>query len=192
MRPQNIFLALAAAVVTCALPQTTTVYYQAITLSDTKPAKLAELRYDPLDPSAAEVVSYDAPELPEKAKLLRVGAYDPETDEWPLTSAMTSVDCFSKGYAPHFEVSVDPWGRFVQVTVRGIKIDAGETRNFGPQATVELSEAGKQPEPNKPVVLSKEGKNVVEEEKSFLQKYTRSSMPACLCCPAKYTKKLEC
>lgn len=56
--------------------------------------------------------------------------------------------------------------------MRGVKIDAGHTRDFGPQALVVVTSAGKQPDLNKPVVLSPEGRKVQPEaEKSFLQKY---------------------
>ncbi|KAL2117088.1 hypothetical protein VTJ04DRAFT_9256 [Mycothermus thermophilus] len=58
------------------------------------------------------------------------------------------------------------------VTLRGIAIDAGVTRDFGPQAAVVRTRPGAQPSPGKPVVLSPEGRKVVEEgEKTFLQKY---------------------
>lgn len=62
-------------------------------------------------------------------------------------------------------------------SVKGVKIDAGHTRDFGPQAVVVVQGAGKQPDLNKPVVLSPEGRKVQPEaEKSFLQKYVQGSL----------------
>ena len=89
-----------------------------------------------------------------------------------LTS-VASAENFGKGYAPHFVVTVDDKGEEVLgVSVRGVRIDAGHTRDFAPQVVVVPTARGKQPDLNKPVVLSPEGRKVVEEqEKSFLQKY---------------------
>lgn len=89
---------------------------------------------------------------------------------------MTSVENFSKGYAPHFVVTVDGKGDVLGASVRGVKIDAGHTRDFGPQAVVVVTGAGKQPDLNRPVVLSPEGRKLQpEQEKSFLQKYVSRS-----------------
>jgi hypothetical protein len=86
---------------------------------------------------------------------------------------VTLAENFGKGYAPHFVVSVDGKGEVLGVSVRGVKIDAGHTRDFGPQVLVVPTVQGKQPDLNRPVVLSPEGRKVQpEQEKSFLQKYT--------------------
>ena len=61
-------------------------------------------------------------------------------------------------------------GDVVGASCQGVKVDAAKTRDFGPQALLLLPQNGKQPSLNKPVVLSREGKKVVEEEKTFFQK----------------------
>ena len=56
--------------------------------------------------------------------------------------------------------------------LKGVRIDAGQTRDFGPKAVVLVDRLGSQPELNKPVVLAPNGKKVEPEpEKTMLQKY---------------------
>ncbi|KAI3327619.1 hypothetical protein HD806DRAFT_328297 [Xylariaceae sp. AK1471] len=151
--------------------QTATIYIQVVAASPTAPLPLAELQYDVLVPSEAQVLSYEAPELPDDTKLVRVGIYDPAAKQWASSTSVASVDNFDKGYSPALMLSLDRAGLPVSAAIRGVRIDAGQTRDFGPQAIVLVAEAGKQPDLNKPVVLSPEGKQVVPEEKSMLQKY---------------------
>lgn len=80
------------------------------------------------------------------------------------------MDNFGKGYSPTLILSVDQKGDAFGAALKGVRIDAGQTRDFGPQALLLVTEPGKQPELNKPIVLSPEGKTVVPEEKSFFQK----------------------
>ncbi|KAJ3505643.1 hypothetical protein NM208_g16170 [Fusarium decemcellulare] len=69
-------------------------------------------------------------------------------------------------------LSVDDAGDVRSVAFKGVRIDAGQTRDFGPKAVVITEKKGSQPELNKPVVLSPNGRKAGEEEqKSFLQKY---------------------
>ncbi|KAK4183104.1 cyclin-domain-containing protein [Podospora australis] len=155
------------------------------------PTLLAEIRYDvsfsasdekiPLSnptQSSSEVLSYEAPELSEDRKLVRVGVYDPAGEEWVSSTSVASVDNFGKGYSPHFVLTVDGGDdkgedktRVVAVGVKGVRIDAGQTRDFGPQVLVRKVEEGARPQLGKPVVLDPEGKKVVAEEKTFFQKY---------------------
>ncbi|KAH8888292.1 hypothetical protein GQ53DRAFT_261845 [Thozetella sp. PMI_491] len=170
MRPQ-LFLALIAASLASAQPRVASIYLQPVTSQEAPPTLLAELSYDTTDPTTSEIASYDAPELPEDAKLVRIGIFDPATKQWQSSVSVASVDNFAKGYSPHFVLSVDTHGQYLGASVRGVRIDAGQTRDFGPQAVVVVGAQGKQPELNKPVVLSPEGKKVEVEEKTFLQKY---------------------
>lgn len=155
------------------------------------PALLAEIRYDVLDPSTAQVVAYEPPEdgadasQEEDADLLyRVGLYDPKTKQWLAGTSVAAASNFAKGYSPHFVLTVAPpasasaaaaaaaaaWS-YLGVSVRGLAIDAGATRDFGPQATVVVASKGAIPVLNRPVVLSPEGKKAEPtEEKTFLQK----------------------
>lgn len=151
--------------------RTSAIYIQEITTSPAAPALLAELQYDPLVASDARILTYEAPEISDGTRLVRVGVYDPAAKAWTSSTSVASVDNFEKGYSPALMLSVDQAGEPISVALRGVRIDAGQTRDFGPQAVVLVTEAGKQPDLNKPVVLSPEGKQVVPEEKSMLQKY---------------------
>lgn len=167
--------ALALASLASADERTAAVYIQPISSSQASaaPIPLAEIRYDTsAAASDAEVASYEAPELPEDAGLVRVGVYDPAAKRWVSSVSVASVDNFSKGYSPTLVLSVNTDGSEVLgATLKGVRIDAGQTRDFGPQALVLVTKPGKQPELNKPVVLSPEGAQAVPEEKSLLQRY---------------------
>ncbi|KAI1117425.1 cyclin-domain-containing protein [Nemania sp. NC0429] len=161
----------ALASLAAASEQTSTIYIQAVAASLTAPVPLAELQYDTLAPSEAQVLTYEAPELPDETELVRVGIYDPVAKAWTSSTSVASADNFDKGYSPALMLSVDQSGLPISAAIRGVRIDAGQTRDFGPQAVVLVTAAGKQPDLNKPIVLSPEGKQVVPEEKSMLQKY---------------------
>ncbi|KIH91584.1 hypothetical protein SPBR_01984 [Sporothrix brasiliensis 5110] len=161
------------------------------------PALLAEIRYDVHDPSTAEVVAYEPPEdgaddgadaQDDAGRLYRVGLYDPKTKQWLAGTSVAAASNFAKGYSPHFVLTVAapaeltssssssppslPAWSYLGVSVRGLAIDAGATRDFGPQATVVVAGKGATPVLNRPVVLSTEGKKAEPaEEKTFLQKY---------------------
>ncbi|KAK0732604.1 hypothetical protein B0T21DRAFT_349597 [Apiosordaria backusii] len=153
------------------------VYIQPIS-STSHPTLLAELQYHPSSPEqsddspASSVLSYEPPEFDSDTKLVRVGVYDPTTSHWISSASVVSVDNFGQGYQPHFVLNVDEKGEEpLGVAVRGVRVDAGQTRSFGPKVQVVGMERGKQPGLGKPVVLSAEGKKVEVEERSFLQKY---------------------
>ncbi|OTA53436.1 hypothetical protein K449DRAFT_390270 [Hypoxylon sp. EC38] len=175
MRFSSLISGLAALVLASlvsAADRTAAIYIQPVSLSPAAPAPLAEIRYDPaVAASDAEILSYEAPEIPDDTKLVRIGVYNPSTKQWESSTSVASVENFSKGYSPTLILSVDQRGDVISAALRGVRIDAGQTRDFGPQARVLVTEPGKQPELNKPIVLSPEGKNVVEEERTFLQKY---------------------
>lgn len=170
MRATTVFSALLAA--TLAAADLAQVYIQPITPADhaLAPALLASVEYQTSNPSASELTNYEPPELPEDAALVRVGLYDPSTSAW-TTASVASAENFAKGYAPAITLSVDGKGRVVGASVKGVVIDAGQTRDFGPRVVVSVAGKGAQPELNKPVMLSPDGrKPEEEEEKSFLQK----------------------
>ncbi|KAI1278599.1 cyclin-domain-containing protein [Xylaria sp. FL0933] len=174
MKPATILsrlAGLALASFASASERTATIYIQAVTPSPATPVPLAELQFDTLAPSDAQVLTYEAPELPDETKLVRVGVYDPAAGQWSSSASVASVDNFGKGYSPTLILSVEQSGEPISAALRGVRIDAGQTRDFGPQAMVLVTAPGKQPDLNKPVVLSPEGKQVVPEEKTMLQKY---------------------
>lgn len=222
MRPLTIASAVLAAgsssllVGVAAQTQTAQIYIQLLGSSSASPAPLAEITYDLSNsgsegPSAeyplAQVTSYEAPDLdPEttsSSSLARIGLYDPARKEWIGATSAASVENFGKGYSPHFLVNVAPAttegesGKAIPplllgASLKGVRIDAGQTRDFGPQVKLVVASRGKQPELNRPVVLSPEGKKVGEkEEKSFLQKSVLFPC-CCLChlCPNLHTANL--
>ncbi|TVY85379.1 hypothetical protein LSUE1_G000248 [Lachnellula suecica] len=151
--------------------ESTTISIQSIGLTATPINTLAEIGYNPSTLSA-EILSFESPELSIDSKLLRIGVYDAATSTWKSSTSTTSVDSFSKGYSPTFVLSLDAQGGVIGVTCKSARIDAGQTRDFGPKVVVSKVRKGKLPELNRPVVLSAEGK--VDEpvpEKTMLQKY---------------------
>jgi hypothetical protein len=175
MRGSTLFAAICAAALAHAQVRTAKVYIQPVlhTSQQPSPAFLAEVQFDMTAPSAAEVTNFEAPELPDDAALVRVGLYDPKSARWLSSTSVAAVDNLAKGYSPTVLLSVDAEGEVVGAALRGVRVDAGQTRDFGPQVIVSVAAAGKQPELNKPVVLSPEGRKVVQEEKSFFQKYNQ-------------------
>lgn len=62
-------------------------------------------------------------------------------------------------------------GDVIGVTYKSVKVDAGQTRDFGPKVKVVKMTKGKRPEFNRPIVVSKEGTEEGEvPEKTMLQK----------------------
>ncbi|KAH7040507.1 uncharacterized protein B0I36DRAFT_310842 [Microdochium trichocladiopsis] len=139
--------------------------------------------------AAASILSYEAPEFDadgddddsggsgggtlRKPKLLRIGVWDPSTATWASSTSVASAENFGKGYSPQIMLSVDARsGDVVGAALRGVRIDAGQTRDFGPKAVLLVDSPGKQPDLNKPVVLAPNGKKVEPvPEKTLLQKY---------------------
>ncbi|KXH48200.1 hypothetical protein CSAL01_11836 [Colletotrichum salicis] len=183
MRATTILSALFAATLAAAETRLAKVYIEPVTLaSQQKPTLLAEVEYDTKRPAEASVTSFEAPELadyPAATKLVRVGVYDPATAQWTSSVSVASTENFAKGYQPNVVLSVDgASGEVVSAGVKGVRVDAGATRDFGPQAVVRVAGQGKTPELNKPVVLSPEGRKVVQEEKPFWQKYVAVAVPS--------------
>lgn len=174
---------LGAASVVYAEARTANIYIQPLG-SSSSPVLLAGLTYDSSAPdtaSSASVTSYEAPDLPESTDLVRVGIYDANQKQWAGSTSVASAENFAKGYSPHFVLSVDGTSGeevVLGASVRGVRIDAGQTRDFGPQASLLLTSRGKQPDLNKPIVLSPEGKKVEKEEKTFLQKFVTPPSPS--------------
>ncbi|KAL6855336.1 hypothetical protein ACO1O0_006477 [Amphichorda felina] len=172
MRVATFIAALCAATLASANPRTAQIYIQPLTVTTTNPEPLAEVSYDPLSLDTTSIVAYEAPEIPETADLVRIGLYDPKSSQWISGTTVASVDNFSKGFSPNLILTVDArGGEVLSAACKGVRIDAGQTRDFGPKAVVLVEGKGKQPELNKPVVLSPEGRKVEEQEKTFLQKY---------------------
>lgn len=170
MRGIAFLSALCAAAFVQANFHTAHIYIQPVENSES-PTLLAELAYDPSLTTSSSIISYEAPEIPDSTQLVRVGLYDPKSSSWISGTTVASVDNFGKGFSPNLILSIDENGEVLSAALKGVRIDAGQTRDFGPQAVVLPALKGKQPELNKPVVLSPEGKKVEEEEKTFLQKY---------------------
>lgn len=169
------------------------IFIQPVSSPDTPPTLLAELAVPKIELTSssssssasttsssttpAEVLSYEAPDLSDSESqqqqpLLRIGVYDPTTKRWTSPTSVMSAANFAKGYAPHFVLSEGGDGSYLGVVCRGVAIDAGYTRDFGPQAVVVRTAAGAQPALGKPVVLNPEGRKVEEVgEKTFFQKY---------------------
>lgn len=185
--------------------RTVPVYIQPVTVSPPAPVLLGEVVYDAAllagadSASAAKVTSFEYPsdllspesegdfgdETNQRAEVprhVRVGAWDPAAKAWASSTSLASTANFDKGFAPHFVVTVDSTGLtgsgdVVGVVLKGVRIDAGQTRDFGPQVVLRTAEPGSQIELNKPVLLSPEGRKVAEEpEKTLLQKYV--SLPS--------------
>ncbi|KIL85574.1 hypothetical protein FAVG1_11068 [Fusarium avenaceum] len=172
MRIATLLSTICAAALVAAEQRTAQVYIQPIQPSPSTPQPLAEIAYDAASLISTEIVSYEAPELPETASLVRVGIYDPKSARWIAGTTAASAENFDRGYAPTILLSVDESGDVRSVMLKGVRVDAGQTRDFGPSAIVIADKKGSQPELNKPVVLSPNGRKAEEEEpKSFLQKY---------------------
>ena len=170
MRISTLLSALCAAALASAQIRTAKVYIQPISTKLSPPTPLGDVEFDVAVPSTARVTDYEAPELPADATLVRVGLYDAKAAQWLSSTSVASVQNFAKGYSPALLLAVDARGDVLGAALRGVRIDAGQTRDFGPQAVVTVAGRGARPALNKPVVLSPEGKKVVVEEKTFLQK----------------------
>lgn len=181
MRFSSLFSGLAAAALgaltataAAADKRTATIYIQPIAAAAPAPVLLGEVVYDAAA-LTGEVTAFEFPELPEDARAVRIGVYNAAAGAWDSATSVASAANFAKGYAPHFVLAVGDarrGGRVVGAALRGVRIDAGQTRDFGPQAVVRAAAPGPQVELNKPVVLSPEGKLAPEEQpKSFIQKY---------------------
>lgn len=151
-------------------PFATTVSIQSIGGPISSVDPLARIHYNPTT-LEAEITSYDAPDLGFDADLVRVGIYDKAVDAWASSTSALSVENFGKGNAPVITLSLDLKGHVLGVSCMSEKIDAGQTRDFGPKVKIMRMVNGKAPDLNRPIALSKEGKVEVEiPEKTFLQK----------------------
>jgi hypothetical protein len=176
MQISGLLSLLSAAALASAQLRSAQVYVQPIigpsTISSNPPQAFAEVAYDPASLASSSIVSYEAPEIPDTSSVVRIGLYDTKSGSWLSGTTVASADNFAKGYRPTVVVTVDASGEVLSAAFKGVAIDAGQTRDFGPQAVVLVETKGKQPELNKPVVLSPEGKKVVPEvEKPLWQKY---------------------
>lgn len=146
---------------------------------DTHPSPIvpfAEINYDP-STLTAEFISYDAPEISSQATLVRIGIYDPSTESWQSSTSVTSANSFNKGYAQTIILSLDLHGDVFGVACKSTKIDAGQTRDFGPRVRVVRMVKGNTPELNRPIIASKDGTVEGEEpEKTFFQRWVCRSV----------------
>lgn len=149
---------------------TADIYIQAVHRSSPAPVRLAQVGYT-VGTDHAEIRSFEAPELPKGTSTVRVGRWDAKEKHWLGSTTVASAENLARGYAPTVVLTVDSAGRVLGAALRGAAVDAGKTRDFGPRALVSVQGRGKSPTPNPPIVLSADGKVVVPQEKSFLQKY---------------------
>ena len=170
MRVAALLSAFCAAAAVHAEPQTAQIYIQPVETSGA-PSPLAEVSYDLAALATTSVISYDAPDIPESSKLVRIGLFDRKTKSWVSGTTVASAENFSKGYSPTITLSIDSHGRILSAALKGVQIDAGQTRDFGPKAVVLTERKGPQPQLNKPVVITEGKKAEEEQEKTFLQKY---------------------
>lgn len=176
MQISSLFSLLSGAAFAAAQLRSAQIYVQPITgpsVNPNPPQALAEVAYDPASVASSSIVSYEAPEIPDTSSAVRIGLYDPKSGSWLSGTTVASTENFAKGYRPTVVVTVDAahGGEVLSAAFKGVAIDAGQTRDFGPQAVVLVESKGKQPELNKPVVLSPEGKKVQPEvEKPLWQK----------------------
>ena len=139
MRLPTLLSLLAAAGSTLASnapPTTAAIYLQPLASPSTPPTLLAELALpSPPSPNSdtdsplVEILSYEAPDTESDDALLRIGIYNPATQTWESSTTALSAATFTKGYAPHFALSLDSRGRVLGVACRGVAIDAGQTRD---------------------------------------------------------------
>jgi hypothetical protein len=147
----------------------TKVYISPLSATST-PTLLAEISYNPSTLSAS-ISSFEPPELSPDFQFARIGIFDPAAQKWKSATSLTSAESFAKGYRPTIVLNLNAQGDVLGVSVSSGKIDAGQTRDFGPKVVVKRMEEQKGPELNKPVVLSPEGKVATPEpEKTMLQK----------------------
>ena len=201
MKPATLLTGLTAAIqaslTTASTPPSlhltsTTIYIQPILApSSDDPAPLATVQYatteaegegaDNNNNNDVEILSYEAPDLPSSASLVRIGAWDPKTQVWTSATTVASAENFARGYAPTLALTVAGTGAgegeevgevvVVGVAVKGVAVDAGHTRDFGPKAVLLRPARGRQVDLGKPVLLGPEGRKVeAEPEKSLLQK----------------------
>ncbi|KAK6825129.1 hypothetical protein PG987_012623 [Apiospora arundinis] len=158
-----------------AAERTIPIYIQPVTVGpDVAAPKVTSFEYpsDLLSPEDDERQGQQR----EAPRHVRVGAWDPVAKSWASSTSLASTANFDKGFAPHFVVTLDSpvagKSDVAGVVLKGVRIDAGQTRDFGPQVVLRTAEPGSQVELNKPIVLSPEGRKVAEEpEKTLLQKY---------------------
>jgi hypothetical protein len=171
MRTTTLAAAVCAALTIHAAPQTAQLSLQPISSQPPAPVPFASISYDIASPDSSTITDYDAPDIPESSSLVRIGIYDARSRSWLSGTTVASTENFAKGYSPTITVSVNSQGSVLSAALKGVQIDAGQTRDFGPKVVVLAQGKGPQPVLNKPVVVSKEGKKAEqEEEKTFLQK----------------------
>ncbi|KAK4226468.1 hypothetical protein QBC38DRAFT_444607 [Podospora fimiseda] len=168
------------------------IYIQPVTHNNinnlSPPTLLAEIQYpsssSSTDDSSSrpEIISYSAPEFETDSSLVRVGVWDEKSKKWTSSTSVLAAKNFGKGYSPHFLLTLDNTQQqgnkngdgeeqVIGVVVRGVKIDAGITRDFGPQVIITRVEMGKEVEMGRDVKVDEGGRRVEVQEKSFLQKY---------------------
>lgn len=175
----TLLLTLAPAAI---LAATVDIYVSPVT-STSPPTLLAQIVYDAAAPGEAEILAYEPPAFAladdtddstvtlAPDTLVRVGVYDTAKGQWTgSTSAAAARNFDAKSYAPTVLLSVDGNGGVVGVAVKGVRIDAGATRDFGPSVLVSVGAKGVRAAPNRPVNLEEVRKGKPEEEKTLLQK----------------------
>lgn len=154
------------------LIDSTIISIQAVSTTPQPPTVLAEIQYNPSTLSAS-LSSYSPPDLSlaSQLQLYRVGVYDEANEQWKSATSSVSVATFEKGIRQTIVLNLDGQGGVLGVGVKGAVIDAGTSREFGPQVRVRGMGKSRPVVLNQPVKLSVEGKVEGEVvEKTLLQK----------------------
>jgi len=142
-------------------------------LLTTKPQTLAQITYTPTN---ASIKSYTPASIPSNSEIVRIGFHHgPSGEQW--SGIATSAENLSAEKSKTLTLHVRPDGELYHV---GWKVDAepvsqGKGRSSVQEGkfNVEVVRIREGPVPalNQPVVVSADGEEAKEPEKSFLQKY---------------------
>lgn len=141
-------------------------------LLTTTPQPLAHISYTPTN---ASIESYTAISIPSNAEIVRIGFHHP-SGAW--SGIATSATNLAKDVSKTLTLHVRPDGEIYHV---GWKVDGAEpvggkwkggsiAEAWKLNVEVEMIKEGPTPALNKPVVISADGEEAKEPEKSFLQK----------------------
>lgn len=149
-------------------PESRQVSILAWPLSAPKASNLAQISFTSTN---ASIKSYTAPTFPSSDDIVRLGFYQP-SGQW--SGIATVASNFDADKSKVLQLHVRPDGELYHV---GLKIaepvSQGKGSSRKDELAVEVVQIKKGPVPalNKPVVLSADGEEAKEPEKSFLQKY---------------------
>lgn len=137
-------------------------------LSAPKASTLAQISFSPTN---ASIASYTAPKFPQKEEIVRVGFYQP-SGQWSGIATVASNLQADKSKV--LQLHVRPDGELYHVGLKlsePVSQEKGRSQKDGLSVEVMQIKKGPVPALNKPVVVSADGEEAKEPEKSFLQKY---------------------